>query len=160
MRGVDVVALVQLALHPRQANQHSEILPHISTRQFACLAHAFCGAHLRARTLAAFDTQHPRSFHGVEVLGEAAAVGAQEVALHDQHEQRVDFIEGVEDGQEVAWVAWCGDGEEVAQRWGEQGGELLLGEELEEGGFEVVDAGLEGREELHLDGRVLLKKAH
>jgi hypothetical protein len=37
------------------------------------------------------------------------------VALHQQHEQGVDFVEGVEDGEEVARVPWGGDGEEVAE---------------------------------------------
>jgi hypothetical protein len=44
--------------------------------------------------------------------------------LYEQHYHRVDFIEGVEDGEEVAWVAVGGDGEEVAEGRREEGGEL------------------------------------
>ena len=76
------------------------------------------------------------------------------MALHQQHEQGVDFVEGVEHGEEVAGVSGGGDGEEVAEGGGQQGRELLFGEELEEGGFEVVDAGLERGEELHGCGGV------
>ena len=43
----------------------------------------------------------------------------------------------------------CGDGEEVAEGGGEEGGELSFGEELEEGGFVVVEGGVEGCHELH-----------
>lgn len=42
-----------------------------------------------------------------------------------------------------------GDGQQVAQRRGEESGELLLREEFEEGGLQVVDAVLQGGQELH-----------
>lgn len=48
----------------------------------------------------------------------------------------------------------CGDGEEVAERRREQRRELLFGQEFEERGFEVVDAILEGRQELHDGERI------
>ena len=37
-----------------------------------------------------------------------------------------------------------GDCEEVAEGWGEEGAELGFGEEFEEGGFVVVEGGVEG----------------
>jgi len=43
------------------------------------------------------------------------------------------------------------DGEEVAQGGRDEGGELLLGEELEEGGFVVVKGALEGGHVLHCE---------
>ena len=42
-----------------------------------------------------------------------------------------------------------GYGEEVSQGGGEEGRELLFREEFEEGGFVVVEGGLEGGEVLH-----------
>lgn len=71
------------------------------------------------------------------------------VAFYEEHEESVELVEGVEDAEEVAWVSVCGDGEEVAEGGGEEGGELSFGEELEEGGFVVVEGGVEGCHELH-----------
>lgn len=71
------------------------------------------------------------------------------MALHEEHKQRVRLIEGIQDREEIAWVAVRGDGEEVAERWREEGGELLLGEDFEEGGFELVEAVLETLHVLH-----------
>lgn len=45
------------------------------------------------------------------------------------------------------------DGEQVAERGWQERGELLFREQLEKGGFEVVDAILEGRQKLHDGGR-------
>lgn len=41
------------------------------------------------------------------------------------------------------------DGEQVAERGRQERCELLFREQLEERGFELVDAALEGRQELH-----------
>lgn len=45
-----------------------------------------------------------------------------------------------------------GHGEEVAKGGGKEGGELGLGEELEEGGFVVIQGGIESCQKLHGDG--------
>lgn len=126
---------------------------------------------LGAGRLAAGDAEDALALEAVEVLGEAAGVGAEEVALDKEEEGGVDFIEVVEDADEVAWVAVGGDGEEVAEGGREQGCELLFGEELcgglsdkfmfggagherrvrrtEEGGLELVDAAVDGGVEFH-----------
>ena len=57
---------------------------------------------MSARDLAAFDEQDTLALEVVEVLGEAAAVGEEVVALDEEHEECVNFIEGIEDPQEVA----------------------------------------------------------
>ena len=64
------------------------------------------------------------------MLDEAAAVGAQVVALDEQGEQRVQLVEGVEDAQQVARAPVRGEDEEVAQGGRDEGGELLLGEDF------------------------------
>lgn len=46
----------------------------------------------------------------------------------------------------------CCDGEKIAQRWWDERGELLFGEEFKEGGLAFVQAPLEGGHELHTDG--------
>jgi hypothetical protein len=53
------------------------------------------------------------------------------VALHQEHNESVDFIEGVEYGEQVAWVAVRGDGEDVTDRGREKSSELLLRKHLE-----------------------------
>lgn len=40
MRSVNVVALVELPLQPRQANEHGKILPDVAIAQLDSLAHA------------------------------------------------------------------------------------------------------------------------
>lgn len=55
-----------------------------------------------ARDFAAFDAQDALALEAVEVLGEAAAVGEEVVALDEEYEEGVDFIEGVEDPEEIA----------------------------------------------------------
>lgn len=50
--------------------------------------------------------------------------------LYEKREERVDLVEGVEDAEEVARLAMCREGEEVAEGRGKEGGELLFGEEL------------------------------
>lgn len=158
--GVDVVALVELALEPRQADEYREVLPHVGIAQPDGLPHAVTGPKLRPGDLAAPDLQDAGALQAVEVLGEAPAIGAQEVALDEQHDQRVRLIEGIEHWQEIARVAVGGDGEQIAQRRREQRCELLFRQQLEERGLEVVDAVLERGQELHgrcrgrLEGRI------
>jgi len=72
------------------------------------------------------------------------------VPLHEEHEQGVELVEGVEDPEEVAWMAVGGDGEEVAQGGRDEGCELSFGEEFEEGGFVLVEGRVEGGHELHV----------
>ena len=74
------------------------------------------------------------------------------IFLDNKSEERVDFVEVVEYAEEVAWVAVGGDGEEIAEGRRQERGELLFGEEFEEGGFECVNVGLEGRYVLHRGG--------
>jgi len=69
---------------------------------------------LGSRNLAAFDTEDSFTFEAVEVLGEAAAIGEEVVALDGEHEEGVELIEGVEDMEEVAWMALGGEDEEIA----------------------------------------------
>ena len=81
-----------------------------------------------------FEREDALAFEPVEVLCEGAAEGAQVIAFYEQREERVEFVEGVERAQEVAGVPVGCDGEEVAERRGEKGGELLFGKQFYEGG--------------------------
>lgn len=49
-------------------------------------------------------------------------------------------------------VAVREDRQEVPQSGREEGGELLFGEKLEEGGLAVVEGAAEGGNEFHFDG--------
>ena len=120
MGGVDVVALVEFPLQPGQADQHGKIAPDVAVAQLDGIAHTVACAQLRSGDLAAPDAEHARSFQAVEVLCETAAIGAQEVALHEQHDKRVDFIERVQDREEVAGITVGGNSHKVAQRRGQQ----------------------------------------
>lgn len=75
-----------------------------------------------------FRAEDALALQRVEVLGERAAEGAEVVALDEEGEERVDFVVGVEDAQEVAGMAVGCDSEDVAERRGEEVGELLFGE--------------------------------
>lgn len=46
-------------------------------------------------------------------------------------------------------MAVGGDGKEIAEGWRDERGELLFGEELEEGGFVVIEGALKSRHKLH-----------
>ena len=70
------------------------------------------------------------ALEAVEVLGEAAAVGLEVVALNGEHEKSVDFIEGVKEAKQIAGVTVGSYGEEVAERGWDEGRELLFGEEF------------------------------
>ena len=66
------------------------------------------------------------AFQAVEVLCEAAAKSAEVVSLDEEGEEGVDFVEGVEDAEEVAGMSVCCDGEEIAQRGRDECCELLF----------------------------------
>lgn len=85
---------------------------------------------MRPRRLTAGYSQDALALQAIEVFGEAAAVGAEVVPLHEEVEERVDFVVVVEDAEEVAGVALGGEDEEVADGGGEERGELLFGEEF------------------------------
>lgn len=50
--------------------------------------------------------------------------------LNSEHEYCVDFIEGVEDAEKVPRVTVSSDREEIAKRRGDEGCELLFGEQF------------------------------
>ena len=62
-------------------------------------------------------------------------MGFEKVALDEEHEERVDFLERVEDPQEVSRVSMGCYSEEVAEGRREEGGKLLFGEKFEKGWF-------------------------
>jgi len=121
-----IIPFIQLPLQIRQPNQHGQVPPHVPLPQLQRLTDVVCGAELRARELAAADAQHPLALEAVEVFGEAAAVGLEEVPLDEKHEEGVELIERVEGAEEIAWVAVSCDGEEVAEGRGNERGQLLL----------------------------------
>lgn len=83
-----------------------------------------------AGDFAAFNTLDSLALEAVEVLSEAAAVGEEVVPLNKEHEESVDFIEGIEDPKEVAGMTVSGQGKHITNgRW-KEGGELLFGEEF------------------------------
>jgi len=43
------------------------------------------------------------------------------VSFYKEHEKGVEFVEGVESAEEVAWIAVCCDGKEVAKRRRDEG---------------------------------------
>ena len=107
--------LVQLALQVRHADHDEQVAPEVGVAQRRDLTQAVRREQLRARRdAAAGDAQCALALQAVEVLDEAAAVGAQVVALDDEGEQRVQLIEGVEDAEEVARAAVGREDEEVA----------------------------------------------
>lgn len=119
------------------------------------------------------------ALEAVEVLGEGGGVVGEVVVLDEGREDGVGFVEAVEEGEEVARAVGSGGCEEVAEGWGEEVGELILGEEFcaasdrllvlerrnwpgglrggedvdevctKERGFMLVDTALELRQELH-----------
>lgn len=93
--------------------------------------------------------QYPLPLYPVKVLGKAPAPAPEVVALDEQHEQGVELIIAVEDVDEVPRVALGEDGQYVADGWLEEVAELRFGEELEEGGFGLVEAGGHIGHELH-----------
>ena len=61
--------------------------------------------HLSAGCLSTLDPEDALSLKTVEVLSEAAAICEEIVPLHHEHKQRVDFIEGIENPEEVSGMA-------------------------------------------------------
>ena len=108
---MDVIALVQLPLQVRQANHHCQIPPDIAVLKFESFANIIGRAELCARHFVTFRAENALAFEPIEVLGEAAAICTKEVPLHQEHEERINFIERVEDAEKVAGMAVGGDGE-------------------------------------------------
>lgn len=108
---MDVIALVQLPFQVRQANHHCQIPPDIAVLKFESFANIIGRAELCARHFVAFRAENALAFEPIEVLGEAAAICTQKVPLHQKHEERVNFIERVEDAEKVAGMTVGGDGE-------------------------------------------------
>ncbi|KAH0542528.1 hypothetical protein GP486_008631 [Trichoglossum hirsutum] len=104
------------------------ILPYVPPPQLQRLADQSRGPQLRAGDLAGSNAEHALALQTVEVLGEAAAVGEEIVALDEKHEQGVSQVEVVQEADEVAGVPVSGEDQKVAEGRGEEGGELLLGE--------------------------------
>lgn len=67
-----------------------------------------------ARDLAILGEEDSFAFERVEVLCEGAAKGAEVVAFDEEGEERVDFVVGVEDSEEVSWMTVSRDGEDVS----------------------------------------------
>lgn len=63
------------------------------------------GSHLSAGCLPTFNPEDALSLETVEILGEAAAICEEVVPLHNEHKQRVDFIEVIENPEEVSGMA-------------------------------------------------------
>lgn len=146
---LDLVALVEAALEVGERDGHGQVAPDVGGVELEGLAHESGGAVGGARDLAA-AANRGLALEAVEVLGEAAAAGAQVVALDEEHEQGVQLIEGVEGAQQVARVPLGRDGQEVAQGRGQEGVELLLRQQLEQRRLLVVKGAPKGRDELHV----------
>ena len=71
----------------------ARVLPQVRVAQLQHLAHLAGRPHLRARKQAPSNLQHALALQPVEVFGEAAAKRPQEVALDEEHEQRVQLVE-------------------------------------------------------------------
>ncbi len=54
------------------------------------------------------------AFEAIEVFCEAAAVSFEVVALYGEHKEGVEFIEGIEDTEEVARVPVGGYREQIS----------------------------------------------
>jgi hypothetical protein len=52
------------------------------------------------------------------------------VPLNGKHEKGIEFIKRIQDSQEIPRISMRGYGQEIAKRWGNEGGELLFGEEF------------------------------
>ena len=72
------------------------------------------GSHLSAGCLPTLDPKDAFSLQTVEILSEATAICEEVVPLHSEHQQRVDFIEGIENAEEVSRMAMGCNGKEVA----------------------------------------------
>lgn len=111
---MDIKALVQLPLQVRERDHDRQILPHILAPQLQRPSHDLWRTKLSARYLSSLDLEHQLSLECIEVLRESAAVGFQEVFVDDQGEEGVEFVEGVEDTEEIARVSMGRKSEEVA----------------------------------------------
>lgn len=59
--------------------------------------------------------EHLLPLQPVEILREAPSPGTKVMALHEQHDQGVGFIEPVDDVDEVPWMTLSDYGKEVAE---------------------------------------------
>lgn len=82
------------------------------------------------RNFAPAGQGHELALEAVEVLGKGGGVGGEVVVFECEEGEGVEFVEGVEEAEEVARVAVGSEGEEVAESWREEGGELGFGEEF------------------------------
>lgn len=111
---MDVVAFVELALQVGDSDHNEEVLPDVRGAELEGFADGTWGAQLSARDFAILCEENSFAFERVEVLCEGTAEGAQIVAFNDEGEQRVDLVVGVEDSEEVSWMAMGSDGENVS----------------------------------------------
>jgi len=126
LRYVNVVALVKLALEVRQAHHDGQVVPYVAGLKLQGLSHQSRRTKSGTRSFAAFDLEHSFAFETVKVLCETPAICSEVVSLNSEHEKRVDLIEGIQEAQKVSRVTMGSYGKEVAQRWWDEGGELLL----------------------------------
>ncbi|KAK5624782.1 hypothetical protein RRF57_000498 [Xylaria bambusicola] len=85
-RGLDLVALVQLALQVGNGDHNSEVLPYVLLTQLERVANNARRSSSSARN---FGLQSFLSLQSVEVLGEATAARTKVLALDDEHSERV-----------------------------------------------------------------------
>ena len=76
------------------------------------------------------DMRYLFALEVVEMFGEGAAVVFEVMTLDEEHEEGVDFIEGIEETEEVAGMAVGCESEEVAEGGWNEGGELVFGEDF------------------------------
>ena len=50
--------------------------------------------------------------------------------LNDKHEKGIKLIEKIKNTEEIAGAAMCCNSKKIAERWGDERGELLFGEEF------------------------------
>lgn len=81
--------------------------------ELQCFAHERRGSNSGARSFSPFNTKDPLAFETVEVLGEASPICAEIMALHGQHEERVELIERVEQRQKISRIPVCGNCQKV-----------------------------------------------
>ena len=124
--GVNVVGLVQFTFEVGQSHHHCQVAPYVSFFQLQCFADLSSCAELCSRNLSSFYLQHTLTFQPVEILGEATSVCLEVMPFHNEHNQRVNLVKGIQDAEEIPWMSVCRDGEDVAERRRKQRRELFL----------------------------------
>lgn len=127
---MDIIALVKFSLDVRYADNDRDILPYIMRPKPQGLAQELWSSEASSWGLAPLDAKHSLALETIKILNEATAICQKEVALHDQHEKRIELIKGVENSEKVAGPAMGGYNQEVAEGWRDQGGELLFGQQF------------------------------